>query len=310
MRRVIIDTDPGIDDTAAIFFSLASGAMNVELMTTVYGNTDVENATRNALRILEAAGRADIPVVKGAGRPLTRPPTLAGVVHGTDGLGDFDLPEPRATPAPGRAAERMVEHIMANPGEIDLLALGPLTNVAAALTIEPAMATAVKSIIVMGGAVRTRGNVTPVASANLANDPESADIVYACGAPIVQIGLDVCRPTLITHAQLDRIRASGNTLCRFLAAVEPQITAYYRAGEREMAGSHFNDVPAAAALVEPGLFRFERWPVRIETAGKLTYGQTVVDWRRQWGMAPNTEIALEVDAPALAELFTRTLLAA
>src|SRR5205085_147125 len=156
--------------------------------------------------------REDIPVYRGAGSPLLREPRIGSSIHGDDGLGDVYTDEPRTPTGDGRAVVRMIEHVMAAPGEITLLALGPLTNVALALSLEPAMATALQSLVVMGGAVRTRGNITPVATANLYNDAEAASIVYRSGAPLVQIGMDVCRPTLITHRHLDQIRAADHPM--------------------------------------------------------------------------------------------------
>jgi inosine-uridine nucleoside N-ribohydrolase len=308
MERVIIDTDPGIDDTAAIFFALTSGVLQVEMLTTVFGNVAVEQATRNALTILEIAGRPDIPVYPGAGRPLNGDtPTYAPRIHGVNGLGDVPVEPPTASAGAGRAAERLVEAVLASPGEITLLAIGPLTNIALALTLEPAMAGALEQLIVMGGAVRTPGNITAVASANIYNDAEAALMVYRSGAPLVQIGLDVCRPTVITHAHLDRLRAGGNAMTTFLTSITPLIQAFYRQTYGQEAGVHYNDVPAIAYAIDPGLFRGARMPVLIETAGKLTRGQTVPDWHRQWGMEPNVEVCLAVDAERLADRFTDSL---
>jgi inosine-uridine nucleoside N-ribohydrolase len=308
MKRVIIDTDPGIDDTAAIFFALSSGALEVEMLTTVFGNVEVEQGTRNALTILEVAGRPDIPVYQGAGRPLNGDtPRYAKNIHGSNGLGDVPVEPPRAAPSPGRAAERLVAAVLESPGEITLLAIGPLTNVALALSIEPAMAGALQQLIVMGGAVRTPGNMTAVASANIYNDAEAASIVYRSGAPLVQIGLDVCRPTVITHAHLDRLRAGGNAMTTFLTSITPLIQSFYRTTYGQDAGVHYNDVPAIAYAIDPGLFRATRLPVLIETAGALTRGQTVPDWHRQWGMQPNVEVCLEVEAQQLADRFTDSL---
>jgi inosine-uridine nucleoside N-ribohydrolase len=308
MKRVIIDTDPGIDDTAAIFFALSSGELEVEMLTTVFGNVEVEQCTRNALTILEVAGRPDIPVYQGAPRPLNGDtPRYAKNIHGTNGLGDVAVDPPRGAAARGRAAERLVEAVLANPGQITLLAIGPLTNVALALSIEPSIAGALQQLIVMGGAVRTPGNMTAVASANIYNDADAAAIVYRSGAPLVQIGLDVCRPTVITHAHLDQLRANANPLTTFLTSITPLIQTFYRKTYNQDAGVHYNDVPAIAYAIDPGLFRSSRLPVLIETAGALTRGQTVPDWHRQWGMEPNVEVCLEVEAQQLADRFTDTL---
>ena len=194
--RVIVDTDPGLDDTAAILFTLACpDLVAVEMLTTVFGNTGIEDCTRNALTILDAAGRTDIPVYQGAARPLLREPRYAPHIHSQDGLGGLAAKyPPTGMVRPGIAAEKIVEHVMASPGEITLVALGPLTNVALALRLEPRLATSLREIVLMGGAVRVPGNVSPVASANMLNDPDAAAAVYSSGVPLVQAGLDVALP--------------------------------------------------------------------------------------------------------------------
>src|SRR3989442_2304199 len=198
--RVIIDTDPGIDDAAAILFALHSPVLQVEAITTVFGNVEVEQCTRNALTILEVAGRAGIPVHQGSARPLTQEPNYAKYIHGDNGLGDIDLDFPSARPASTGAVDALISRIMAAPGEITLIALGPLTNVAVALAAEPRLAHNVRRLILMGGAVLTWGNVTPGASANRYNDPDTARIAYRSGPPLVQDALYVCRPTRLTPA--------------------------------------------------------------------------------------------------------------
>src|SRR5262245_58162233 len=177
MKRVIIDTDPGIDDTAAIFLALASPELHVEALTTVYGNGTIADCTRNALIVLETAGRGDIPVYQGAGKPLMAAPTYGSSVHGGDALGDVGVPPPVGTPQARHAVYELVERVMARPGEITLIALGPLTNVALALSLEPRMAGTLAELIVMGGAVLTHGNSTEVARANQYNEAEGTDMV-------------------------------------------------------------------------------------------------------------------------------------
>jgi inosine-uridine nucleoside N-ribohydrolase len=307
VTRVIIDTDPGIDDTAAIFFALAANAFQVEMLTTVFGNAALEHTTRNALILLETAGRTDIPVYAGAGRPLLREANLGTAVHGGNGLGDIVPPAVTTRPQSGRAADRIADAILAAPGEITLLALGPLTNVALALQIEPAIATAVREIVVMGGAVKVPGNVTSVATANLFNDPEAAAIVYRSGAPIVQVGMEVCVPTVITHDRLKRLAAAHNRMTELLLAATTQIMGFYRQSYGLETGVRYNDLVMMMRVIRPDLFRSIRLPVLVEAAGTLTAGQTVPDWHGRWGMAPNTEICLEVDSEALADLFVETL---
>lgn len=307
LKRVIIDTDPGIDDTAAIFYALASGQLRVEMVTTVFGNADIDQTTRNACTILDVAGHPEIPVYRGAGKPLLRAPNFARHVHGENGLGDVPLEPPTLRAAGARAAQRIVEAVLAAPGELTLIALGPLTNVALALSLEPSVARHLHQLIIMGGAVRTPGNATPVASANLFNDPEAASIVYCSGAPIVQVGLDVCRPTVITHRHLDRIRAAPNRMAQLLTAITPHLMAFYERAYGQRRGVHFNDVPAVAYALDSTLFRSTPLHVLIETTGTLASGQTVPDWHGQRGLPPNAEVCLEVDAVRLADLFTDTL---
>lgn len=307
--RAIVDTDPGLDDTAAILFTLACpDRVQVEMLTTVFGNVSVDLTTRNALSILDAAGRTDIPVYQGADRPLVREPRFAPHIHSDDGLGGVAAAyPPTGTPRPGLAAERIVDRVMASPGEITLIALGPLTNVALALRLEPRLATSVAKIVLMGGAVRVPGNVTPVASANLVNDPEAAAAVYASGARIVQSGLDVARPTIISPAHLARIAAADTPASRLLSDVARANIAAYLRSYGDEGGARFNDLPTVAYAIDPSLFHAETYRVEIETAGTYTTGMTVVDWRGQYGRPPNTDVLLGVDAPRLVELFTERL---
>jgi inosine-uridine nucleoside N-ribohydrolase len=309
--RVIIDTDPGIDDTAALCLGLAAG-LQVEAVTTVFGNTDVAQCTRNALAVLDAAGRPHIPVYEGAPRPLVREPAYGAAIHGRNGLGDVDVPVPGRGPAPGGAVAAIVERVLAAPGEVTVLALGPLTNVALAMAVEPRVAQAVRQIVVMGGAVLTWGNVTPAASFNLYNDPEAARLVYRSGAPLAQVGLDVCRPTVITADQLARLRVVAHPAVRLLLAATPFIQeAYRRRGVAAVAagGVQYNDVVCMSYLLRPDLFRTRRLPVDIETRGELTAGATVADFDGQWGGPAQVDVALEVNAAGVAEFFTATVAA-
>lgn len=314
MTRIIIDTDPGIDDAAAILLALASPELSVEALTTVYGNGSAPQCTANAFRILHSAGRLDIPVYRGAGKPLLRAhnPAFATHIHGSDALGDTGLPPPPARQCPlgeGHAALEIIRRVMAAPGEITLLALGRLTNVALALALEPRLAQALAQVVVMGGAVTVPGNVTPVATANLHEDPEAAAMVYASGAPIVQVGLDVCNQVTISQAQLDRIGRAESDAARLLVAATPCLQASYvqrgllSAGE----GARYNDLPAVAYAVDPGLFQVEELYVAIETGSELCRGQTVADRRGVTGHAPNARVCLGVDASRLSELFTERL---
>ena len=311
MKRLIIDTDPGIDDAAAIFFALASPELSVEAITTVFGNGPVDVCTANALRIIHAAGHPDIPVYKGAGKPLARDSRQgwASAVHGDDALGNTWLPLPPLEVASGYGAMELTRRVMESPGEITVLALGRLTNVALALALEPAFAGSVLEIVHMGGALGVPGNVTPVASANIHEDPEAAAMVYRSGAPLVQVGLDVCNKVTVSEAQLERIYKTGTRPAELLAGATPFIQSYYRANGLldDPAGARYNDMPAVAYLVDPGLFESRRLHVEVETCGQKTLGQTVADLRAHGGHPPNATVCLQVDVPRVTELFTQRI---
>ena len=310
MKRVIIDADPGVDDLAAIALALASPELSVEAITTVYGNGPVEASTTNALQILEAAGRLDVPVYRGASKPLLREPNpgFASQVHGGDALGGVAASatgweERLAGQQP--AAVEIARRVMAAPGEITLLALGRMTNVALALCLEPGLAAAVSEIIVMGGAVFVPGNVSPVATANLYEDPEAAAIVYASGASLAQVGLDVCDRVEFDREQLARLAAADTPLTNLLTKATPFLQSYYR-GRGLLAnpeGVRYNDVPAVAYAIDPGLFSHRELYVSIETHSEVTRGQTVADVRGVSGRPPNAKVGLEVDARRLTEMF-------
>ena len=310
MKRVIIDADPGIDDAAAILLALASPELEVAAITTVYGNASVETCTANTRRVLAAAGRSDVPVFMGAGKPLLRPANegWAAHIHGDDGLGGageaVDIPELAAQSK--HAAVALAEAVMAAPGELTILALGRMTNVALALSLEPRIANAVREIVVMGGAVTVPGNVSGVATANLHEDPEAAAIVYRSGAPIAQVGLDVCNRVTVSPAQMNAIADAGSAATKLLTAATGYLReAYLRTGRIGAdEGVRYNDMPAVGYAINPGLFTARPAQVEIETHSELTRGQTVADWN---AAEPNARICLEVDSAALTAMFTERM---
>jgi inosine-uridine nucleoside N-ribohydrolase len=304
--RVMIDTDPGIDDVAAILMGLGSWELRVEALTTVFGNASVMQSTVNALRLLEVAGRTDIPVYQGVGRCYNfTEPTYAAQVHGSDGFGDVPWPLPTTPPQRRHAVLELIDRVLGAPGEITVVALGRLTNLALAISVEPQLATALRSLIVMGGAITVPGNITPVASANLWGDPEAADVVYRSGAKIVQIGLDVCDQVEISAAQQRRVWQANTAASRLLQALTPCLQASYRQRGllRHPDSIRYNDVPAMAYVIDPSLFACRDVHVRIETQGQLTRGQTVADLRDQGSAPPNVTVAFAVDAARLTALW-------
>ena len=311
MKRVIIDCDPGIDDTAAILLALASPELEVVAVTTTYGNASVETCTANARRVLSLAGRSDIPVFMGAGKPLLRPANegWASHIHGGDGLGGVigdgsDAPSGQFQEK--HATLAITEAVMGAPGELTILALGRMTNVALALSLEPRIAGEVEEIVVMGGAVTVPGNVSGVATANLHEDPEAAAIVYRSGAPVAQVGLDVCNRVTVSPAQLEAIAEAGSRATQLLSEATAYLReAYIRTGRiGPDDGVRYNDMPAIGYAINPGLFTARPAFVEIETHSELTKGQTVADWN---ATEPNARICLEVDAAALTAMFTERL---
>jgi inosine-uridine nucleoside N-ribohydrolase len=214
------------------------------------------------------------------------------------------------TPQDRHAVYELVERVMARPGEITLLALGPLTNVALALSLEPRLASALVELIVMGGAVLTHGNVTEVATANLYNDPEAAAMVYQSGAPVVQVGMDVCQQVAIPEAHLERFRHTPTPLTQLLTRITPTLVqSYAERGLRRLGtGVHYNDVPAVAYAIDPSLYEAREYHVRIAIHDPLTRGQTVADVIQRWPYPPNAKVLMEVQAERLADLFTTRVL--
>jgi inosine-uridine nucleoside N-ribohydrolase len=302
VRRVIIDTDPGIDDTMAILLALASPEVRVEALSIVFGNTSAEQGARNAQAVLEVAGRSDIPVAVGARKPLVRPYHGRGaLVHGRDGLGETGLGGDRPVPDL-RAIDLLISRIAQAPGEITLVALGPLTNLALAVSAEPRLAQWTREVVVMGGAVRTRGNATPVAEANIHNDPEAARIVFHAGWPVTLVGLDVTQQVLMTPDDLRRLTAPQTPVTRLLATITP----FYMEGYRRrlgIDGFYVHDPTAMAAVIAPALFETVTVYVDVVTGDDRALGQTIADFRGQWSHEPNLRVCVRVDASAVLNLY-------
>ncbi|MGE3271895.1 MAG: nucleoside hydrolase [Chloroflexota bacterium] len=306
-RRVIFDTDPGVDDAMALFFMLRSPELQLDAITTVFGNVDCEQTTRNALILLDVAGRADIPVAAGAGRALMRPPRLSGaVVHGDNGLGGAHLPEPTGSIVPQRAAELIVERVMAAPGQLTIIAVGPLTNIALATCLEPKIVENVHELIVMGGAVTVPGNVTPLAEANIHNDAEAAAIVFSAGYRLALIGLDVTLKALITPAQVEELRQRGGPMGEFTHAISAHYGQHYirRTG---WPGFPMHDSAAILYAIDPGYFTVEHWYCEIETGSPRAYGMVMADRRGRWGQPPNTQVCVDIDAARFLDLYMSRL---
>jgi purine nucleosidase len=301
--RLIVDCDPGIDDALALLYLAGRPDVTIEAVGAVHGNVAVGTAARNALRILEVAGRPEVPVAVGAARPMAQGLSTAEFVHGEDGLGNSGQPEPRSRVTAEPAAQQLVRLARTYPGELSLLAIGPLTNVGLALLLEPELPNLLRQVVVMGGAVTVPGNVSALAEANVANDPEAAQLVVSAGWPLRLVGLDVTHKTLLRRHQLGRLERGDTEIAHFAWAVLQFYLDVYerRVGER---ACPVHDGLAALLLLEPHLATWEQGVVDVERRGDLTRGATLVD--RRWGEAPTPErvpvdIAVDVDAGAAVE---------
>lgn len=306
MKRIIIDTDPGVDDSMAILLAFRSPELKIEGLTTVFGNTGSDVTTTNALRLVELAGHPEVPVARGAEKPLLRPFTGDGWrVHGRNGLGGVEFPPPQGQPDPRRGAQFIVDMVMANPGEITLVPLGPLTNIAIAVSLEPRIAQNVKEVVLMGGAARAVGNVSAVAEANIRNDPEAANIVFHAGWPLTMVGLDVTEKSIMTPAYLESLKQANNPHTDFIYAIAQHYMTFYRASGVE--GFHVHDSSAISYVIDPTLFTTKKLFVDVEYHSQHHHGQTVADWRGRREREPNVNVCLDVDSERLLEMYRQRL---
>jgi purine nucleosidase len=276
--RIILDTDPGVDDALAIMYLAAQEDAEIIAVGSVHGNVPAPLGALNALRVLELVG-LNPPVTVGAARPLAQPLQTAEFVHGEDGLGGHAGPPPVATPAPGSAAEQIVRLARTHPGELTLLALGPLTNVALAVLLEPELPQLLRSVVVMGGAVTVPGNITPYADANFYHDPEAADLVLGAGFPdLTLVGLDVTEQTRVGTEWLTALAGSKGPRANFATKLLDHYGQFYST----MFGEHsctLHDPLAAAILLDQKLAGYREMPLGVELTGTHTRGQVVSDLR-------------------------------
>ena len=321
---LILDVDTGVDDALAILYALASPEVTLIGATTVMGNVDVDHTTENTLAVLELCGFADVEVARGAGRPLVRDHMPFPVVHGARGLGEAELPPASRAPSDRDAPRLLVETVRERPGEVLLVATGPLTNVALALSEEPALPDLLKGFAIMGGAFDHQGNVTPAAEANIWVDPEAAQAVFRgfAGAPEsklpVGVGLDVTERVKLDRDGVNEMCAPApdSPLAAFLQGSVPfYIEFYERYGSSEGASMH--DPLALAIAIDPSLATLQTTRVEVETDGTWTRGATVTDlrgirrspWPTGWMPEDNARVAIDVDAPAFMTRFVGRLAA-
>lgn len=297
--RIILDVDTGIDDAMAIFYAVRRPGIKLEALTTTFGNTDTSIATENTLKILELLGRPDIPVAKGVARSLIRPyKRMADHVHGSNGLGDVDLPAPSIRAVDEHAIDLMIRLVKENPGEITLVPVGPITNVALALTKAPEIAKLAKGIVVMGSTIfhpGIHGPVAPMVDANFANDPEAAHIVLQSGADVTLVGMDVTMTTLLSTDMMDEIVAAGDPASTTLMRITEFYVNSYKTMYPGIKGCGLHDPLAVAVAEDPSLVGMERMYVDVELQGELTRGSTVADRRRTADGKQNANVCLTLD---------------
>jgi len=313
MTKILIDCDPGHDDAVALLFA----ARHLELVgiTTVHGNSSLENTTRNALALLELAG-LDIPVARGCAGPWVGNATYAPHIHGKSGLDGATLPQPTRQLVEAHAVDFIIDQAQRHRGELVVAVIGPQTNLAMALRREPRLAQWLREVTVMGGSTTT-GNVTPAAEFNIYCDPEAAAAVFASGIPIRMVGLNVTRRTGFSSADVERLRSSG----RRVAGVIADLLAFYLARQRESFGldlAPMHDVCAVIPYAFPDLIRYGRTSVQVELGGALTRGMTVCDLRAfhpatrlpaELTKGGNAQVALEADSRLLIDRVIETILA-
>jgi purine nucleosidase len=306
VKRVILDTDPGIDDALAILLALASPEVQLEAVTVTAGNCSTAQGVINALSVLELAGAGHVPVAAGVEVPLIQPLLTAPETHGGSGLGYAQLPAPRQAPARQHAVDLLIERIMAAPGEISLVAVAPLTNVALAIRREPKIVGAVKEVIIMGGAIRHEGNTTPLAEFNTYVDPHAAYMVYHSGLPITLAPLDVTYRCILTQADVNRLLAIDSPLTRFVADSTRFYMEFHDAYQ-DIQGCVINDPLALALAFAPDLVETQSLYVTVDIQSQVSLGKTMADFYHTWQKPPNMAVALEVQPRRFIDLFVERI---
>jgi inosine-uridine nucleoside N-ribohydrolase len=312
--RVIIDTDPGVDDAFALLLAMRSPELKIEAITPVAGNVPLELTLPNALRLVEIAGRKDVPVAAGARTPLLRRLVTATYAHGENGLGGAVFPDPTTKPVPTPASELICQIVRKYPGEVTLIPLGPLTNIATAINSDPEFAGMVRGLVMMGGSL-SGGNITPAAEFNVYVDPEAARIVFQSGIPITMVGLDVTRKVTLTDDHVRTLEAVQNPVSQAAAKIGRNAINNNRS-HGYLVGPNMHDSLAVAGFLDPSILTLQDYYVDVETTGELTAGQTLGyspvagDLRRSPESAKEAAAHMQVrgSAPTLASLRTSPVL--
>ncbi|MEY2814986.1 MAG: hypothetical protein RIS05_734 [Actinomycetota bacterium] len=300
--KVILDTDPGIDDALALILLKAMPEVSLQAITVTHGNTTVEKCTTNALKLVELLGLTDVPVAMGATGPLVKNLSIAEETHGDTGLGHTVLPEPQTKISGTNAANLIIEIVNANPGEITILCIGPVTNLALALLKDPSLRKKIKNVVSMAGSIHYPGNATPSSEYNVFCDPESYDILLRSGIDLTIVPLDVTYQCLFTKSHMERLSDVREDIRTFI----DRSTSFYMEFHAEyqgIQGCAINDPLAAALLVNPDLVSYRDYYVDIELRGEFTTAKLSADHFKASGNAPNAKVAMEVDVEAFMDFF-------
>ncbi len=303
--RIIIDTDPGVDDALTFLLALASPEIQLEALTTVHGNIGIEKTTRNALAVLEFSNASHIPVARGCSLPLVSPlPKAAEAVHGSSGIGKAVLPEPKSKPVEQHAIDFLIERILAGPQDASrtLFTIGPMTNLALAIRKEPRIVEALKGLVIMGGAIRSGGNITPLAEFNIHADPHAAHIVFHSGIPITLIPLDVTYKCLLTTADVDRLNRIDSPIACFVRDATAVYMDFYKKYEG-FDGCALHDPLTLATIIAPELLTLEEHHVDVDISGGISMGKTFADFMKVSKKPANMKVALDVRGREFIELF-------
>lgn len=306
MLRLVIDTDPGVDDAHAIMMALANPEVQVEALTTVAGNVSLDHTTANACKILDVMGK-DVPVFAGAPRALVARNPYADDVHGQDGLGNCGWPASSRVVQSEHAALALIRMANENPGQLTLAAIGPLTNLALAVSLDPDLPGKYHKLVVMGGAIRGLGNTTPAAEFNTHADPEAAAIVFEAWRKFTLVSWETTVAHPFGPEQVDALLAVQSPRAEFFRSITANTLAFLKqiTGQRILLGADFL---AIAAAIEPQIIQeaSEQF-VEVELKGEKTYGQTVVDWYGRLGKEANAQLVEKMDSARLWELMQMAL---
>jgi purine nucleosidase len=301
-KHIILDSDPGIDDSLAILLALASPEIVLDGISTIHGNASTEQVTKNALSILELAKASHVPVFKGCDVPLVKDSLLGPETHGDTGLGYAKLPDPQTQPKIQHGSDYLIEQIMSRPGEVTLVALGPLTNVAIAIRKEPRIVQNVKEVFIMGGAIQHPGNTTALAEFNTYVDPHAAHVVFHSGMPMILTPLDVTYQCIFTKDDLDRLEKIDSPITKFIS----DSTRFYMEFHDEyqkIDGCVINDPMTLALTFMPEICDYQDLVVDVDISTGVGLGNTFADFYNYEKKPKNMKVAMGVRPRMFMELF-------